>query len=303
MCPIESFLRRLVLLCLAVLMIGISVGAASQHQLVIYTVNYPLAYFAERIVGKHAKVVFPAPRDVDPTFWTPAPEIIIAYQGADIILLNGADYAKWVDKATLSRRKMVNTSAGFKDEFITIAGTVSHSHGPGDKHTHGATAFTTWLDFSQAALQAEAIKNVLVRKQPELKKDFVHNYQALQRDLLSLDKQMKTTLSNKPQRSYFASHPVYQYFARRYGLALKSLHWEADKFPSDSQWAELKAMRGGHTATWMIWEGEPDPLSVQGLKKIGISSLVLDPCANTPPEGDWLSVMRNNLENLKATLR
>ena len=37
----------------------------------VYTVNYPLAYFCERIGGKHIEVVFPAPQDIDPAFWTP----------------------------------------------------------------------------------------------------------------------------------------------------------------------------------------------------------------------------------------
>ncbi len=303
MLSIKSCSHHPVSLCLAVLMMGISVGHAAERQLVVYTVNYPLKYFAERIAGSHAKVVFPAPRDVDPAFWTPTPEIIVAYQTADLILLNGADYAKWISKATMPQRKLVNTSAGFKDGYITTAVTVSHSHGPGDKHAHGATAFTVWLDFPQAALQAEAIKNALVRKQPESEQDFVRNYQTLEQDLLSLDKQMNTTLSGMSQRSLFASHPVYQYFSRRYGLALKSLDWEPDTPPSEPQWNILKAMRDSHPAAWMIWENTPIVSSVLRLEQIGISSVVFDPCANTPPAGDWLSVMRNNLKNLKTALR
>ncbi|MDJ0776875.1 MAG: hypothetical protein QNJ85_03360 [Gammaproteobacteria bacterium] len=35
----------------------------------IYTVNYPLQYFSERIAGDHAEVLFPAPGDIDPAFW------------------------------------------------------------------------------------------------------------------------------------------------------------------------------------------------------------------------------------------
>ena len=49
----------------------------------IYTVNYPLQYFAQRIAGEYAKVVFPAPQGVDPAFWTPDPSAIAAYQDAD----------------------------------------------------------------------------------------------------------------------------------------------------------------------------------------------------------------------------
>lgn len=37
----------------------------------VYTVNYPLAYFAERIAGDSVNVVFPTPPDIDPAFWSP----------------------------------------------------------------------------------------------------------------------------------------------------------------------------------------------------------------------------------------
>lgn len=299
----KRFLRCLVLLFGTVTALGTSVGDAAEHQFVVYTVNYPLKYFAERIAGKHAKAVLPVPRDIDPAFWTPDIDTILAYQGADLILLNGADYAKWVNKVTLPHRKLVNTSASFKDRYIPIASAISHSHGPGDKHAHGVIAFTTWLDFSQAARQAGAIKNALVRQRSEFKDDFVRNYEALERDLSSLDEQLRKIFSSASDQSFFASHPVYQYFARRYGLDLRSVHWEPDTFPSTQQWADLKAMQTTRPATSMIWEGEPNSMSVQELKKLGISSLVFDPCANIPPEGDWLSVMHSNVQRVAAAFR
>ncbi|MBW1818522.1 MAG: hypothetical protein JRJ60_15370, partial [Deltaproteobacteria bacterium] len=36
------------------------------ESLVVYVVNYPLKYFAERVAGEYARVVFPAPKDGDP---------------------------------------------------------------------------------------------------------------------------------------------------------------------------------------------------------------------------------------------
>ena len=73
--------------------------------LCVYVVNYPLAYFAERIGGDVVRVHFPAPAEGDPAFWSPDADTIAAYQNADLLLLNGADYAKWVDRATLPSRR------------------------------------------------------------------------------------------------------------------------------------------------------------------------------------------------------
>jgi zinc transport system substrate-binding protein len=38
--------------------------------------------------------------------------------------------------------------------------------------------------------------------------------------------------------------------------------------------------------------------SAEWLKAIGVDSLVFNPCSNTPDQGDFLSVMRQNVENL-----
>ena len=57
--------------------------SGAMNELRIFTVNYPLAYMAERIGGEHVSVSFPAPGDIDPAFWQPGPEDILAYQGGN----------------------------------------------------------------------------------------------------------------------------------------------------------------------------------------------------------------------------
>jgi zinc transport system substrate-binding protein len=61
--------------------------------------------------------------------------------------------------------------------------------------------------------------------------------------------------------------------------------------------------RRPYPARWMIWEGKPMKESVERLKSIGVDSLVFDPCGNTPDQGDFLSVMRQNVENLKLAFQ
>ena len=266
-------------------------------------VNYPLQYFAQRVAGEHAEVVFPAPAEGDPAYWMPDAETISAYQRADLILLNGADYAKWVSKVTLPRFRMVDTSASFKKQYMETATVVTHSHGPGGEHAHEAVAFTTWIDLSLAARQAKAIAAALGRKKPQLREIFQKNYQSLERDLLALDGDIQRIVANNQSQPLMASHPVYDYFSRRYGLNIRSLHWEPDEVPTGEQIVELRNTLRDHPARWMIWEGEPIPTSVAKLRAVGMNSLVFDPCGNAPEEGDFLSVMRHNVENLKKAFQ
>jgi zinc transport system substrate-binding protein len=102
-------LHCLYLAWLVVISSQASLQAAGDVRLTVYVVNYPLQYFAERIAGEHATVVFPAPSEVDPAFWLPDPHTIAAYQRADLILLNGATYEKWLTKATLPYARRVDT--------------------------------------------------------------------------------------------------------------------------------------------------------------------------------------------------
>jgi len=291
------------LLILGVLMAMLSTSVSAADRFTIYTVNYPLAYFAERIGGEQVKVVFPAPVDIDPAYWMPDRKTIAEYQKADLILLNGANYARWVGKVSLPRGKMVNTSRQFKDRYIITQDVATHSHGAEGAHAHESLAFTTWLDFLLAAEQARAVVDALSRKRPASKKAFNRNFESLKKDLLRLDSKIRRIVSISPGMPLIASHPVYDYLGRRYDLNLKSLHWEPDEVPGHGQLAELRKLLETHPATWMIWEGEPLQESLAELGAIGIKSLVFSPCANRPNEGDFLTVMQDNLKGLQKAYK
>jgi len=286
-----------------ILVLPVGAVAAEDDRLTIHTVNYPLQYFAQRIAGEHAEVVFPAPVDGDPAFWQPSAEDIAAYQQADLILLNGAGYAKWVQRVALPRRKLVDTSAGFRDRYIQVDGTVTHSHGSGGDHSHAGTAFTTWLDPTLAVEQARAVGQALVRLRPGQANYFDDNLKALEKDLLALDGRLQEIVAADPGQRFLASHPVYQYLQRRYGLHLQSLMWEPGQDPGNAEWAALAGRLTERPAHWMIWEGEPMQATVERLKTMGVQSLVFEPAANRPQKGDFLGVMARNLDNLRAAFQ
>jgi zinc transport system substrate-binding protein len=265
----------------------------------VYAVNYPLAYFAERIGGQWVEVRFPAPAGVDPAFWSPDPEVVAAYQGADLILLNGAGYAKWVERASLPRNAQVDTSAAFRENLIPLKESVTHSHGPEGGHSHKGVAFTTWLDPRLALEQAKAIRGAFAKARPAREADFGDGLERLEADLLALDERLTAAADRIGDEPLLFSHPVYQYLERRYGLNGHSVHWEPDEPPSEDMWRELQELLSTHPAKWMLWEDEPLPETAQRLEATGVRALVYAPCANAPHEGDFLSIMRNNVARLE----
>lgn len=274
-------------------------AAAKSGKPQVLVANYPLQYFAQRLAGDAVEVKFLAPKDEDPAFWQPDEAAIAAFQNADLILMNGATYSKWADKVTLPESKVVDTSAVFANNYIEVRDAATHSHGPGGEHSHSGTAFTTWLDFNQAALQAQAVSDALAKLVPAAKEAIGKNTEALKDELESLDERMSVLSRRLVQHPLVASHPVYHYLARRYGLNLKSVLWEPDSVLDDKAMSDLHAVLSGHRARWMIWEGEPSKDNVEKLAAMSIQSIVFDPCGNVPEKGDFMSVMKANVEGME----
>lgn len=284
-------------------MLTVSFSASADDELTVYAVNYPLAYFAERIGGNSVNVVLPVPADIDPAFWEPGANDIAEFQQADLILLNGAGYAKWLKHASMPRRKLVNTSAAFQHDYINVEQAVTHQHGPGGNHSHAGTAFTTWLDFNQARMQAKAILSALEKHRPDRADVFRQNYSLLDKDLDSLDQALTAIVARDSNKPFVASHPVYQYLARRYNINMKSVMWEPGIMPEQNQWDALQRLLATHSAGWMIWEGQPDKQSVARLEELDINSLVFSPGANSPGEGDFISLMKNNIREIEKAFQ
>jgi zinc transport system substrate-binding protein len=278
---------------------SISAADKSMKKLQVYTVNYPLAYFAQKIAKDHADVFFPVTAGEDPAYWMPDAQIISKYQKADLIMLNGAGYAKWTAKVSLPRSKMVDTSKTFKDRYIYTKAAVTHSHGPEGKHAHENLAFTTWLDFSNAIEQARTVKKALIRKNSGLSDLFNQNFITLEKELLELDNRLKEIVSKNINLPLIVSHPVYDYMIHRYTMNIKSVHWEPNEKPTPNQWDELKNILKDHPAKYMVWEGVPDSGNVSALNVLGIKSIVVSPCATQPEKFDFMDVMKQNIENIK----
>lgn len=277
---------------------SIQESAINDTRRVIYTDNYPIAYFAKRIGQEYVDVRFPAPPEADPEFWQPDPATIEAYQKADLILLNGTGYAKWVDRASLPPRKVVDTSAAFHDKLIEIPNAITHSHGPQGAHTHAGLAFDTWLDFQQALQQADAIYSALRDLMPAQGVFLQTNYDRLHKDLEAYDVRLDTAFTAWRGQPLLASHPVYQYLARRYGLDLESVHWEPTEMPDEAEWTQLAERLKVRPVRWMIWEAQPKAEISNRLARLGVASLVFRPGANRPASGDFLSLMEENLSNM-----
>ena len=265
----------------------------------VVPVNYPLYYFADRIGGDLIDIAYPVPPGIDPAYWTPDEQALALYQSADLILDNGADYAKWMKNVSLPSSRVLNTSSGVDEKLIRVTQTATHSHGPEGEHEHAESAFTIWLDLEIALQQAHSIKTALVKRIPEKSQELNANFESLKKDLESIHAELSSLAPRFKDQVLIGSHPVYQYLARAYDLNIISVHFEPDEMPSNQQWAELDQLLKQSGTNIMLWEGAPDPGIREELLKRDIQIAVFDPCGNRPETGDFLSVMQRNVDNLR----
>lgn len=258
--------------------------------------NYPLYYFTKKIAGHEYEVLFLVSQEADPAYFELDAETVAKYQSADIIFINGAGYEGWIDKVALSQRKIVNTTKAIQDKYITEKGH-SHSHGPDGEHEHVETAFTTWLDQSIALAQASHIFETLKSTYPSGSSEFEKNYKELKADLLELDKKMDNVFNPYKGKTIYASHPVYQYLAQRYGITIKSKHWEPGQKVDTSVMNSFINSIADNDTKVMLWEGEPHPETRKQLEDAGVNLVLFIPCGNVPETGDYIAIMKKNIDN------
>jgi zinc transport system substrate-binding protein len=239
---------------------------------VVYTSFYPVTYFTERIAGDLVKVVCPLPPDADPIFWQPGPDVVRAYQEADLIVLNGAQFEKWALTTSLPENRVVRTADGFSGEWVKFEHAMTHKHGPaGETHSHEGIDGHTWLDPNLAKRQAAAIRDALGRLLPADAAALNANYDALAKDLDALDALYRALPT--AGKTIVTTHPAWNYPARRYGWKLVN--------QSDAE-GDVR-----------LWEGEPETA--------GPTEVSFSPCEQ-PGESDYLAAMKANLGRLKAAL-
>lgn len=277
-------------------------SGAGPQQLVVYAVNYPLAWAAQHLGAEAVQVYFPAPADIDPAFWEPDPEILAGFQQADLILLNGAGYAQWLPRVSLPLNRTLDASRGFSDRLIPVDSGPVHSHGPSGDHSHGELAFTVWLDLELFALQLSAIEAALVRLVPEQAAQIGERAEALRRQLSDMDAELVALGEQLAGAPLLYSHPVYQYLQRRYGLNGEALHWEPGELPGTKAWSELDALLARHPARLMLWEDEPLPATREQLAVRGIEIVVFKPMGNRPQSGDFAAGMAANIAHLRTAV-
>ncbi|MFA8433041.1 MAG: metal ABC transporter substrate-binding protein [Marinifilaceae bacterium] len=254
--------------------------------------NYPLFYMANRIGNGQVEVCFPGLGDVNPAFWMPDPKSIQIFQSADLILLNGKGYSHWTQRVKLPRKRTVNTLADI-EQRIEIPAVF-----PSQKLN-----YNLWLNPVHATVQAKNVYSSLTRLKPESKTLFEKQLEGLEKDLNEMEEVMRQNLKARKGEVLLTNTYEFDYLFEQYGLEVMHFNWNVNASRREGEWMRFKAYyQKYHWRKIICSELPPDPIR-EKLRQYGVEPMVLNSCANVCVEGDYLLVMKENLNKLDHLLR
>lgn len=185
--------------------------SGSDHRVRVVTSFYPLYDFASHVAGGNADVSSLIPPGVEPHDWEPTAGDVTKARSADVLIINGAGFEKWVEG--IGAKRVVNTSQG-----LQVTGADPH----------------IWLDPVLARQQVEKIKTALMEADPANADQYSKNADAYIAKLDSLDGYIKSQLASCEKSDFIAFHDAFSRFATRYGLtqhAIEGVSPEGEVLP------------------------------------------------------------------------
>ncbi|MEU7922894.1 metal ABC transporter substrate-binding protein [Micromonospora zamorensis] len=284
---------------------GDAAGADPQRVDVV-AAFYPLQFLAERIGGDAVRVTNLAKPGAEPHDLELNPsqvgqvsdaELIVYLKGFqpavdDAVAQNGGDRAFDVT----SVQPLLDATAGGHDH----EGEEGHTEESGGKDPH------VWLDPTRLAGIGDQLAQRLGKADAAHAADYTARAAALRADLTTLDGEFKQGLATCQRREIVTSHAAFGYLADRYQLDQVGITGlSPDVEPSPQRLAHVIEEAKEHQATTIFFETLVSPKVAETIAgQVGAKTAVLDPIEGLAAgsNGDYLSVMRTNLQTLQTAL-
>ncbi|WP_292656405.1 zinc ABC transporter substrate-binding protein [Nitratifractor sp.] len=205
----------------------------------------PEKYFVEQIAKDHARVTVMVPPGSSPHTYEPKASQMRAVGDADLYFAIGVEF----ERAWLPRFRSQNPNLTIVDlsravqKIPMTGGHAEHGeqHTSGDEHGHEEHGLDPhiWLSVRNVRKMAPLIEKTLESKDPSHVAEYRKNLADFEKNLQTLDQQIRKILSPLPKGSAFmVVHPSWGYFARDYGLRQMPVEIEG-KAPKPRQLMQL----------------------------------------------------------------
>lgn len=275
-------------------------GTARDGTLQVVASYYPLYEFARHVGGDKVQVSSITPAGAEPHDYEPSAKALADAEKATVFIYNGSHLEPW--------------SSEFVKEYKGIA--IKASEGmpllkaEGEEPGEGLVQDPHfWLDPVLAQRIVDAVRDGLTRADPANGAHYAQRAASYNAELVGLDEAYRAGLASCKLHRIVASHEAFSYVGKRYGFAvtpIAGLSPEAE--PSAAQLASISTLVRNEGLTHVFFERlASQRLADTIATETGAQTLVLDPIegisdADQKQGKDYLSVQRENLQNLRTAL-
>lgn len=300
---------------------GCADGEDSDGRLSVYTSFYPMYYFAAAIGGEKAAVHNMVSPGEDAHSYELTPKQMAGLGKADIFIYNGAGFEAWAETAlnSISNKKFTVVKAA---DAVTLIDAEGHGHDEHDDedeehdgHDHGEYDPHIWLSPLNAKLILKQIADAFAAKDAENAEYYQNNYAEYAAKLDALHAEYKQGLSDKVIDKIVVSHRSFGYLCHEYGLEQISIqNISKDDDATGQTIPNIVGQIKKFEIKVIFYEEFGTEANAKAIKaeldkdKYDVTLAVLSPIENLTKSQsaaglDYLSVMRQNLEALKAALK
>jgi zinc transport system substrate-binding protein len=262
---------------------------------------YPLEEAASRVGGDLVTVENLTPPGVEPHDLELAPDDIETIATADVVVYLGGGFQPAVEDALAEAEGA---------EIVDALDVVATEAAPPGEAEEGLTVDPhVWLDPARFEQVVRAVAGALSDADPANEAAYASNGESYVAEIAALDEEFRTGLSDCERTTIVTSHEAFGYLADSYGLtqvAIAGLSPEAE--PDAKRLAELLDLVEEQGVTTIFAEELVSPDVAETLaNEAGVQVDVLDPLESLTDEQveageDYVSVMRENLDRLRAAL-
>ncbi|MNM60474.1 High-affinity zinc uptake system binding-protein ZnuA precursor [compost metagenome] len=231
-----------------------------------------------------------------------------AISKADIFVYNGLGMEEWVDK-TLEAVKNKNLNIVVaSDNIDPIKNTDEHEdeeEHEEEGHEHGEFDPHTWLSLQSAKIEAENIKNALV-KVDETNKDFYEaNYTEFAAELDTLYNDYKAKFDSVSNKVFVTGHAAFGYLCRDFGLEQNSVEDVfAEGEPTPQKLEKLIEYSKTHKVKTIFMEELASPKVSETLaKEVGATVEKIYTIESKEDNKNYIESMKDNLEKIYKSLK
>jgi ABC-type Zn uptake system ZnuABC Zn-binding protein ZnuA len=302
-----SFVLSLGCIVLALAATPAQVASSDGAGFLVVTSNTVLADFAANIGGQTVQVRALVPAGTDPHTFQPTPDSMKILSQARVVFFNGAGLEEWWDKTIRSVKKPDVSVIELAKGLATIK-MPGHSHG-GHSHAGGQDPHA-WLDPNLVKAYVDKIRDALTRVDAANGARYAERAQAYQAKLDELDGWIRVEVERIPaaRRKIVTFHNAFQYFANRYGLAVKGFVVASPgKEPSAKTLAALTSRIKEERIPAVFAEADFNPKMLEVLAKDAgvkvVTNLYDGSLSSGPPADTYINMMRHNVTQIVNALR